>query len=329
MRRHVSALTEKAFASHRERDWRDLEELVVSAQAGLRKMAHEGIVRLSPLYRSVCADLAAAQAARYSAPLVSYLRDLTASAHTVLYGPHGVSSRGSLRHAWLVAFPRAVRQHRGAMALSALLFFVPFAIGAVLALRDPAFAFRVVPEAMLRPLTEAYAHGFSDGRGDGEGAMMAGFYVYNNVGIALRVFALGIFAGLGSAFYLVHNGLSIGAVLGYVTSQGAGGNIVTFMLGHSALELGAIVLAGGAGLSLGWSIVAPGDRTRLASLQHRARELLVIVGGAAVMLCLAAMIEGFWSASSAPDGVKVGVGSTLLVLVTAYVLLAGRTRERA
>ena len=40
------------------------------------------------------------------------------------------------------------------------------------------------------------------------------FYVYNNVGIALRCFALGIFGGLGSAFYLVQNGLSIGAILG-------------------------------------------------------------------------------------------------------------------
>ena len=54
---------------------------------------------------------------------------------------------------------------------------------------------------------------------------MAGFYVYNNVGIALRCFALGIFGGLGSAFYLVQNGLSIGAILGYVASQGAGENI--------------------------------------------------------------------------------------------------------
>ena len=60
---------------------------------------------------------------------------------------------------------------------------------------------------------------------------------------ALRCFALGIFGGLGSAFYLVQNGLSIGAILGYVASQGAGENILVFIVGHGSLELGAIVLA--------------------------------------------------------------------------------------
>jgi uncharacterized membrane protein SpoIIM required for sporulation len=156
---------------------------------------------------------------------------------------------------------------------------------------------------------------------------MTGFYVYNNVGIALRCFALGIIGGIGSAIYLVQNGLFTGAILGYVVSRGAGFNILTFIVGHGSLELGAIVLAGGAGLSLGWSIVAPGDRTRLASLQTCAREIIVIVAGAAAMLVMAALIEGFWSASSIPTAVKLTVGATMFVLVVAYILLGGRHRD--
>jgi uncharacterized membrane protein SpoIIM required for sporulation len=212
------------------------------------------------------------------------------------------------------------------MLLAAALFFVPFAFGLLITLHDATFAFRVVPEAMLRPLSEAYARGF-EGREAGEGVMMAGFYVHNNVGIALRCFGLGVFAGLGSAFYLVHNGLSIGAVLGYVAAQGAGANIGLFIVGHGSLELGAIVLAGGSGLSLGWSLVAPGELPRLVSLQRRARELLVVVAGASVMLVLAALLEAFWSASAVPPVAKLGAGGTLGVLVFAYILLAGRGRE--
>lgn len=329
----ASTLTEKAFAERRRADWEALEALGVKASRGLSKLAPADVVLVSPLYRSVCNDLAAAQAARYSAPLVEYLLGLTAATHSLMYGPHARGdedrARGSLRRAWLVAFPRAVRARKREMLLATALFFVPFALGALLTLRDPTFAFRVVPEAMLRPLTDAYARGFSDGREAGEGAMMAGFYVYNNVGIALRCFALGIFAGLGSAFYLVQNGLSIGAILGYVASQGAGGNIGTFIIGHGSLELGAIVLAGGAGLSIGWSIVAPGDLPRVTSLQRRAREILVIVAGASVMLVMAAAVEAFWSASSAPLPVKLGVGATLFVLVLSYILFAGRTPDAA
>ena len=154
------------------------------------------------------------------------------------------------------------------------------AFGLFASLEDPTFAFRIVPESQLRGLAEAYARGFDAGRQGGEGALMAGFYVNNNVGIALRCFATGIFGGIGSAFYLVQNGLAIGSILGYVASQGAGGNIAVFVVGHSSLELGAIVISGGAGLTLGWSIVAPGDKTRLASLQERARDVVVIVCGA-------------------------------------------------
>lgn len=328
----ASTLTEKAFADRRRLEWEELDALSLKAhRKGIRKLEADEVLRMSPLYRSVCADLAAAQAARYSAPLVDYLLGLTAAAHGVMYGPHARGRedgrKGRVRRAWLVAFPRAVRKHKGAMLLAAALFFIPFTLGCVLTLRDPTFAFRVVPEAMLRPLTEAYAKGFDNGREAGEGAFMAGFYVYNNVGIALRCFALGIFGGLGSAFYLVQNGLSIGAILGYVASQGAGGNIVIFIVGHGSLELGAIVLAGGSGLSIGWSLVAPGELPRLVSLQRRAREILVIVGGASVMLLMAAAIEAFWSGSSAPREVKLAVGSTLFVLVFAYVLFAGRERD--
>ena len=321
-----SAVTEAAFVERRQRDWNELEGLVWrTTREGLRRLPPGDVGHISPLYRDLCSDLARAEAARYSAPLVEYLQGLTARAHTLLYGPFARVKRARTR-LWRVvgAFPRAVRAHRGAMLLAALLFFVPFACGVAAALHDPSFAFRIVPEAMLRPLTEAYAKGFDDGRESGEGALMAGFYVNNNVGIALRCFALGIFGGLGSAFYLVHNGLSIGAVLGYVSSQGAGGNILTFIVGHGSLELGAIVIAGGAGLSLGWSIVSPGDATRLASLQATARDAVIIVCGAAVMLLMAAGIEAFWSGSALSADVKRAVGVALFVLVWGYLLLAGR-----
>ncbi len=321
-----SAVTEVAFVERRQRDWTDLEKLAWrGTREGLRRLAPDDIVRISPLYRNLCSDLARAQAARYSAPLVEYLQGLTAISHTLLYGPFARAKRARVSLAsWLYAFPRTVRARKWPMLLAAALFFVPFACGVAAAIHEPAFAFRIVPEAMLRPLTEAYAKGFAEGRASGDDALMAGFYVNNNVGIALRCFALGIFGGIGSAFYLVHNGLSIGAVLGYVASQGAGGNILTFIVGHGSLELGAIVIAGGAGLMLGWSIVSPGERTRLASLQLAARDAVVLVCGAAVMLLMAAGIEAFWSGSAIPSVVKRALGVTLFVLVWGYLLLGGR-----
>lgn len=329
----ISTVTESAFASRRQAEWARLEQLSHRvALKGLRALVPPEIVSIAPLYRDACADLAAAQAARYSAPLVEYLQDLTATAHTVLYGAErdrgGVDFRAGGLRALLEAFPRAVRTHYPAVLLSAAFFFVPFALGALAAFHDPGFAFRIVPEGTLRPLTEAYTKGFGEGRAAGEGVAMAGFYVNNNVTIALRCFALGIFGGLGSAFYLIDNGLSIGAVLGYVSSQGAGANILTFMVGHGSLELTAIVLAGSAGLSLGWSVVSPGNRTRVASLQAAGRDVAVIAFGAAAMLLLAAGIEAFWSGSSVASSVKRGVGAALWTIVLVYLALFGRVAKK-
>ena len=52
---------------------------------------------------------------------------------------------------------------------------------------------------------------------------MAGFYVWNNVGIAFRCFATGALFGLGSVFYLVYNGLVLGTIEGHLWARGMAG----------------------------------------------------------------------------------------------------------
>ena len=324
----MTAIAEPAFVARRQRDWDELDALVHrTVQKGLGSLSPEEVARISPLYRDVCADLARAQAARYGAPLLDYLHGLTASAHGVLYASQTRAHEGGARaraRAWISAFPRVFRKHKGYMALAFALFFVPFFCGLFVTLAHPDFAFRVAPESTLRPLTEAYAKGFAGGREAGVNAGMAGFYVNNNVGIALRCFAVGIFGGIGSAFYLVQNGLATGAILGYVASQGAGANILTFVMGHSSFELGAIAIAGGAGLLIGWSFVSPKEKTRLAALEDAGKDAVVLVSGAAIMLFTAAAIEGFWSASSVPSVVKRLFGVVMFVLVALFLALVGR-----
>ncbi len=43
----------------------------------------------------------------------------------------------------------------------------------------------------------------------GQRTQMAGFYVFNNVGIAFKAYALGIFLCVGTAFILLSNGITI------------------------------------------------------------------------------------------------------------------------
>jgi uncharacterized membrane protein SpoIIM required for sporulation len=154
--------------------------------------------------------------------------------------------------------------------------------------------------------------------------MMFGFYIMNNVGIGFRTFASGLALGIGSVFILFFNGIFIGAAAGHLTRLDFDSTFWPFVSGHSSYELTAIAISGAAGLLLGKALIAPGRRTRLAALRANARDAVTLVGGAALMLLLAASVEAFWSGGGAPNGVKYGVGAVGWVLVALYLGLAGR-----
>jgi uncharacterized membrane protein SpoIIM required for sporulation len=174
-----------------------------------------------------------------------------------------------------------------------------------------------------------YSKNVSEGRQSGVNAAMAGFYVMNNVGIAFRCFATGILYGTGSIFFLVYNGLVMGTVVGHVTAVGHGQNILAFICGHAAYELGAIVISGAAGLRLGYALLATGNLTRLGSLRAAALGTVPLIAGAAAMLLVAAAVEAFWSPSSVPYPVKWAFGGASLVLVLAFWVFAARGLGRA
>src|SRR5690606_21786138 len=99
--------------------------------------------------------------------------------------------------------------------------------------------------------------------------MMFGYYIYNNISVAFRCFAGGLVLMLGSIISLVVNGLLLGGVAGHLTNLGYPQTLFSFVIGHGAFELTAIGIAGGAGLKLGYSLMVPGQLTRLASLKDR------------------------------------------------------------
>jgi uncharacterized membrane protein SpoIIM required for sporulation len=154
---------------------------------------------------------------------------------------------------------------------------------------------------------------------------MFGYYIRNNIGVAFQCFAGGLFAGVGSLFFLAINGALGGAVAGYLTERGLSSTFYSFIVTHAAFELTAIVLAGAAGLRIGHTLVAPGRRTRVHALVAAARESTVIVYGATALLVMAAAVEAFWSSAGwVPPLVKYGVGAVCWIGVLLYLIGQGR-----
>jgi len=314
-----------AFVRERRPVWEALAFELVGDRP-LAKRPAAVISRVARLYREVCTDRMRAERLGLNPSALHYVDALVSRAHAALYDarPEPLSNWRSFV---IREFPRALRKNGALFGIACFLFFVPFALTLSQTLLNPEAAARILPIETLEQMAEAYSKEPS-GRTGGEGATMAGFYVYNNVGIAFRCFATGILFGLGTAFFLVYNGAITGAITGHVIQTGGGINILTFIAGHAPLELTAIVISGAAGLEMGRALLVTHGRTRLGSLWHQRHGILAQVVGAALMLLAAAAVEGFWSPSSAPARVKWGVGIGLMTLVVLHLGFAGRRKVR-
>jgi len=147
--------------------------------------------------------------------------------------------------------------------------------------------------------------------------------IANNVRVAFLCFAGGALAGVGALFLLAFNGLQIGASAGHFANAGLLGYLLEFILGHGALELFAIWVAGAAGFLLGRSILAPGELTRGDALVLNGRRAVRMVGAASVCLLVAGLIEGFVSTSGGGLAARWAASAGSLVFLGVY-LAGGR-----
>ena len=93
----------------------------------------------------------------------------------------------------------------------------------------------------------------------------------------------------------------------------------SFVCPHGSLELPAIFIAGGAGLRLASGMLFPGLYSRRDSIALAGREAVRLLAGIIPMLVIAGIVEGVFSPSDAPAGLKFAVGAVLFVLLLMWL----------
>jgi uncharacterized membrane protein SpoIIM required for sporulation len=321
-------MTPLEFEARYHGEWDELASLLRQLRIGARKSdAPFAGERFASLYRRACEQLALARARAYPAYIVDRLNELTADAHQVIYQRQEFGL-ARLRRLIGVDFPRAVRAHSTYVWLSTAVFALPMLVLGALVYFNPELIL-----SMVDPITAAqFEHMYSDAaesigrkRDAGDDWAMFGYYIQHNIGIGFQCFAAGLFAGVGSLFFLAFNGAFIGGIAGYLTERGLSATFYSFVVTHGAFELTAIVLSGAAGLRIGHALLAPGARTRRNALIVAARESIVIVYGATGLFLIAAGVEAFWSSARwIPEPLKYSVAACCWVVVLGYLWRQGR-----
>lgn len=283
-------------------------------------------------YRRLCQHLALARERGYSSFLVDSLQQLALRGHQQLYRHR--SRLGANALAFILAgFPRLVREQWRFVLAAALLFFGSLIGFGLLVYLFPDLIYNLIPVEQVNEMQSMYdpvaGHlGRTAERAASENWVMFGYYIMHNIGIAFQTFASGLLLGVGSVFFLLFNGLMIGAVAGHLTQIGYGQTFWSFVIGHGAFELSAIALSGAAGLQLGWALIAPGRLPRGEALRLAARKSVLMICGVMLFLLMAAFIEAYWSSLTTPAPMtKYLVGGALWLLVAAYLIFAGRARH--
>jgi len=322
-------MTSGDFEHKNQERWAEYERLVGRLEEG-DKVPEAG--QMPRRFRELCVDLSLAQSRMYGTRITDRLNALVIRGYEVIYRHR----RSSMRHVVefvTAGFPRAIRKEWRLFWLCSLVFWLPFLVMMASSQHDIRWVQSVLGPEGMASMEEMYGgreEQLSHLREEyGSNFMMFCFYIYNNVAIDFRIFAGGMAAGLGTLFFLLFNGLHLGAAAGYVNHACNPESFWSFVSGHSSFELLGMVVSGMAGMRLGLAIVRPGRLPRPRALVEAGKQALPLIYGAALLTTLAAVVEGFWSAQAIPSAAKYAFGLTGWVLHTAYFLLAGREGGRA
>lgn len=308
-----------ALAAARRAEWQRLDEL--SRQ---RRLSGADVDELVMHYRAGSADLADIMTSAGATATGDHLAGVLARARLRLTGPAagagGVASRFFLRQ-----LPAALYGLRWTTLAVACGFFVVGSLVAVWIVSDPHALAALGSRADLQYYADNRFVGYYR---DNPAAVFAGTVWTNNAWIALQSVMFGI-TGIWPLYVVVSNAVGVGTAGAVMISLGHADLFWQFIAPHGMLELTSVFVAAAAGLHVFWAWVAPGPRTRTASLAAAGRTLVVVAVGLVFSLALSGLVEGFVTPQRWPWPVKVGLGALALAVFLVYMLIVGRRAVRA
>jgi uncharacterized membrane protein SpoIIM required for sporulation len=248
---------------------------------------------VSDLFINLTDDLAYARTYFSGTSTESYLNQLTKKAHQIIYQSQPVKKNRVLSF-WRYEFPLIVYSARREIMVSFLIFFISALIGFVSNKYDPDFVRAILGDRYVNMTLANIDKGdpMAVYKSMNQVNMFLGISL-NNILVSFMAFISGIITSLGTGLVLLKNGIMMGTFQGFMAQKGLLLESVSSIWIHGTLEIFAIIVAGGAGIVMGNSIVFPGTYTRLQSFRNGAAKGAKIAIGLIPVFVVAAFLEGF------------------------------------
>lgn len=321
-------MDQRSFVRRRARAWERLELLLGrTGRRGLRALDASELFEAGKLYRWVTSDLAYAQGYCYDAELQHYLNRLVARSHALVYGATVETGRERFVRFFTETFPREFRRSWPYIGACAAITIAWAAVAFAIVSSNPANAYALLPDSIVPAHISKSLHDSNFAFTPEFSAGMSAFIITNNIKVAVFAFAGGIVTlGLFTIYELTLTGLMVGGLGALFAQAGFGADYWATIAPHGFIELTAIQIAAAGGLLLAGGVLNPGRLRRQDAIAKNGRRAGVLIAGVVAMLCVAGMIEGFFSPLRFSIAVRAGVGALTALGLIAYFGFAGRKR---
>ena len=277
---------------------------------------------IAECFIAITDDLAYAKTFYPQSKTIHYLNKIATGFHQSIYKNKKEKS-GRFISYWQYELPLLFKKYQRQILYSFIFFVVFSLIGALSAKYDNSFVRLVMGDEYVNMTNDNIAKGDPFGvYKSGSSGMMFLMIAQNNLYITVVCYLLGIFCSVGTIFSLFKNGIMLGAFEYFFFSKGFGLKSILVIWIHGTLEISCIIIAGGAGLVFGNSILFPKTYNRFVSFKKGAIEGMKITLGILPIIVVAAIFESFVTRhTEMPVWLSISILSASLFFIVWYVII--------
>ena len=278
-------MREAAFVKENRNKWQQIDSQTKNKDIPAETLA-DNFIELTD-------DLSYARTFYPKSQTVRYLNQLAGRYFINIY-QYRKKENGRFLRFWKTELPLIMYRYRKNMLYAFLFMFAGVLLGIFSLQQESNFASVVLGQGYVNMTLENIENGdpMAVYKDDAKGWMFFGIGT-NNIRVAFYAFIFGILCSVGTVYIMFSNGVMLGVFQYFFYQYGLLGESASIIWLHGTLEISAIIIAGGAGMVLGNSILFPGTYKRIDAVQKAVKDAVKIVVGLVPVFVVAAFIESY------------------------------------